>query len=138
MLAYPQVPSAAEEWLASADESPDRVYLWWANAGIALLNIGARWEVVKSDALGHRAAVDGTLRGPIMSDPVFGHIYFLVPIGTAGAWDVAGTECLSTSCWLKVPAPNCTSPPGTHWIQAPDGSGDLVDPAMLRLALEPR
>lgn len=136
MLTYADGSSVAAEWLATADDAPDRVQLWWANAGIALLAVGMQWEAVKTDAeRGRHAVTVGTLDGPIMCDPVFGDMYFLVAIGTFATWDVAGTECLSGGCWLKVPAPHCTSPPGAYWFRAPDGSGTLVDAAALRSAL---
>lgn len=134
MLAHAQ--TSAANWLATADDAPDRVRLWWANAGIALLTVGLRWEVIKTDShRGRPAVATGTLSGPILCDPVFDQMYFLVPLGTRTTWDAAETECLGADCWLKVPAPHYTSPPGTHWLQAPDGSGTLVDPAALRPAL---
>lgn len=136
MLAFAETQTLAATWLAAADDAPGRVHLWWANAGLALLAVGKRWDVVKTcEDHGLYAAATDALAGPIMRDPDFGHLYFLVESGATESWDVPGTEWLSVDCWLKVPPPSRTEPPGAYWIQPPDGNGTLVNHTALHIAL---
>lgn len=129
--------TAAREWLAAADPNPDHAHRWMGAVQIVLLPLGTMWDAVKAPStLAMSAVRAGILTGPIVADA--GALFFLVPVGTHRTWNVIGTECLGTACYLATPAPERTSPPGPHWLQPPDGSGQLVDAAALRAALEAR
>ncbi|QKW06913.1 hypothetical protein HUT18_11440 [Streptomyces sp. NA04227] len=75
--------------------------------------------------------------GPVIHDPGGQCVYFLVP-PDADWVDVPGTELLAAACWLLIPAPERTNPPGPYWVRPPDGLGALVDPGRLRDALTGR
>ncbi|MEV6081094.1 hypothetical protein AB0L80_39290 [Streptomyces sp. NPDC052069] len=126
---------AAGSWLAEADPDAIHAERWLRSAKILLLPLGRRWSAVKAAQHDGLAAAAG-VSGPVIHDPADRCVYFLVP--TATEWDRPGTELLGDGCWLAVPAPWVVEPPGPHWISAPDGSGTLVAPAALRLALGPR
>ncbi|MEU6660906.1 hypothetical protein [Streptomyces sp. NPDC046821] len=72
--------------------------------------------------------------GPVLHDGGCDTLGFLVPLGTADAWDVPGSACTHT------PPQGGHEPPalveGGGWL-LPPGESDLVtDPAVLRAALD--
>ncbi|MCX5557945.1 hypothetical protein [Streptomyces sp. NBC_00038] len=76
----------------------------------------------------------GDAVGPVLHDDGCDTLGFLVPPGTADAWDVPGSTCTHTNgAGLRL-APE---PPveGSDWL-LPPGDADLAtDPAVLRAAL---
>jgi hypothetical protein len=76
----------------------------------------------------------GEAVGPVLHDDGGGTLGFLVPPGTAAAWDVPGSTCTETDGRGLPLAPE---PPveGSDWL-LPPGEADLAtDPAVLRKAL---
>lgn len=128
--------SGIGEWLATADPDPDHTRKWWDATQVVLLPLGRRWDAVKvSSAHGIEAVRQGSIEGPVIHDPDR-DAYFLVPVGTAAAWvRVGGDECLGDTCYLTIPAPGRTGPPGVHWLQPPVEAGRLVDPVQLAATL---
>ncbi|WP_299541998.1 hypothetical protein [uncultured Streptomyces sp.] len=129
-------PMTAAAWLATADPDPDHAARWFESAGIVLLPLGTVWSAVRCGEHDGLAAA-ATVTGPVIHDPAGRAVYFLIP-PTTTTWDVAGSHLLGVACWLTVPAPVTTQPPGPYWIQPPDGSGRLVDVAALAAALTAR
>ncbi|MFJ7418015.1 hypothetical protein ACIQXD_05300 [Streptomyces uncialis] len=125
---------AARAWLAAADPNPDHAERWLTNTGVSLLPLGITWSAVKTaERTGLRVVTD--LDGPAIHDGTGRAVYFLVP--TTTEWTSPGGELLGgPSCWLGVPAPDRTEPPGVYWLTPPDGSGLLVDPHALAAALD--
>nr|WP_307865631.1 hypothetical protein [Streptomyces montanisoli] len=74
--------------------------------------------------------------GPVLHDGPCDTVGFLVPPGTAEAWDVPGSACTGTDGrGLRLPS----EPPavGAGWLLPPGASdGPLTDPARLREALD--
>lgn len=86
--------------------------------------------------------------GPVLHDGSCDTVGFLVPPGTADAWDVPGSACTQTlgrglriqedlrrpdgSRADAVPEPPVT---GTGWLLPPTDTGPVTDPAVLRAAL---
>ncbi|WP_282695507.1 hypothetical protein [Streptomyces sp. CC208A] len=127
---------AASAWLAEADPDPEHAQRWLSSAKVVLLPLGRRWSAVKaSETIGLPAAQVLDV-GPVIYEPAGRAVFFLVPVDTQ--WDHPGTELLGDTTWLTVPVPTVTAPPGPHWLTPPDGSGRLVDPSALRVALGPR
>ncbi|OKI90725.1 hypothetical protein [Streptomyces sp. CB02414] len=81
-----------------------------------------------------RGTGDGV--GPVIHDDGCDTLGFLVPSGTAAAWDVPGSTCTETDGrGLRLAA--VLEPPveGSDWL-LPPGEADLAtDPAVLRAAL---
>jgi hypothetical protein len=72
--------------------------------------------------------------GPVIHDGPCDTLGFLVPPGTAAAWDVPGSACTRTNGQgLRLPS----EPPvvGTGWLLPPDAMDAVTDPAKLRAAL---
>ncbi|MEU8587987.1 hypothetical protein AB0C59_13475 [Streptomyces sp. NPDC048664] len=73
--------------------------------------------------------------GPVLHDDGCDTLGFLVPPGTAAAWDVPGSTCTQTDArgiGFAVPAPPLQ---GTGWLLPPGDAGLATDPAVLRAAL---
>ncbi|MER5973003.1 hypothetical protein ABT112_25280 [Streptomyces sp. NPDC002055] len=127
---------AARRWLAAADPDPVHADRWWDTMQVALLPVGQKWDAVRLGADdGIRITQRDDITGPVIHDSYGRIAYVLVPRGTSATWQVDGTECFGELCYLAVPAPERTEPPGPYWLQAPDGSGLLTDPATLAAAL---
>ncbi|WP_237295583.1 hypothetical protein [Streptomyces violaceoruber] len=73
--------------------------------------------------------------GPVLHDGTCDTLGFLVPPGTADAWDVPGSACTRTDGrGLRLP----TVPPaaGSGWLLPPAEDAPVTDPAVLRAALD--
>ncbi|MFJ9133333.1 hypothetical protein ACIRRT_09720 [Streptomyces sp. NPDC102256] len=96
-----------------------------------LVTVPARQGLEAVDIL-RRGACDAV--GPVLHDDDCDTLGFLVPPGTADAWDVPGSTCTQTEGRGLRLAPE---PPveGSDWL-LPPGEADLAtDPAVLRAAL---
>ncbi|WP_255949762.1 hypothetical protein [Streptomyces odontomachi] len=72
--------------------------------------------------------------GPVLHDGSCDTLGFLVPPGTADAWDVPGSACIRT---LGRGTGPFAPPPvaGTGWLLPPGDGGRVTDPTVLRVAL---
>ncbi|MET9889419.1 hypothetical protein ABZZ47_04260 [Streptomyces sp. NPDC006465] len=123
---FPTPPSAAQH-------GPSQ------EGGVALRPVTA-CELVTVPARQGLEAVDilrrgaGEAVGPVLHDDGCDTLGFLVPPGTADAWDVPGSTCTQTDGRGLRMAPE---PPveGSDWL-LPPGEADLAtDPVVLRAAL---
>ncbi|NEY31628.1 hypothetical protein GTU99_05345 [Streptomyces sp. PRKS01-65] len=76
----------------------------------------------------------GDAVGPVLHDDGGDTLCFLVPPGTAAAWDVPGSTCTETDGrGLSLPP----VPPleGSDWLVPPGEADPATDPAVLRAAL---
>ncbi|MEV5881851.1 hypothetical protein AB0L74_03855 [Streptomyces sp. NPDC052020] len=76
----------------------------------------------------------GDAVGPVLHDDGCDTLCFLVPPGTAAAWDVPGSTCTETDGrGLSLPP----VPPlgGSDWLVPPGEADPATDPAVLRAAL---
>ncbi|WP_228022744.1 hypothetical protein [Streptomyces acidicola] len=100
-----------------------------------LVTVPARQGLEAVDIL-RRGAVDATgpvppAVGPVLHDDGGDTLGFLVPPGTADAWDVPGSTCTQSDGRGADLAPE----EGSDWL-LPPGEADLAtDPAVLRAAL---
>ncbi|MER8187402.1 hypothetical protein [Kitasatospora sp. NPDC094015] len=129
---------AALDWLADAAPDPAGCRDTWARAGSAvlLLPAGQSWDLLSvPDALG-LPALDILRRlpggGPVLAGA--GQVGFLTPVGTASRWFGTGVRVAGAGLWVAVPHPGRRRY-GLRWLVPPDGSGRLVDPVLLELAL---
>ncbi|MFC8142157.1 hypothetical protein ACFUKV_10350 [Streptomyces paradoxus] len=100
-------------------------------AGCDVVTVPARQGLEAVDIL-RRGPGDAV--GPVLHDDGGDTLVFLVPPGTAAAWDVPGSTCTETDGRGLPLAPE---PPGAgpDWL-LPPGEADLAtDPAVLREAL---
>ncbi|MEU6273631.1 hypothetical protein ABZ871_14680 [Streptomyces populi] len=113
-------------------QSPERGVRSRPAAECDLVTVPARQGLEAVDILRRGAAAD--LVGPVLHDGGRDTLGFLVPPGTADAWDVPGSTCTQTDGRGLGPVPE---PPveGSDWL-LPPGDADLAtDPAVLRAAL---
>ncbi|MFS8202555.1 hypothetical protein ACLVWQ_28175 [Streptomyces sp. CWNU-52B] len=99
-----------------------------------LVTVPARQGLEAVDILRRGAPTEAV--GPVLHDDNCATLGFLVPPGTASAWDVPGSTCTRTEGQGVRPAPE---PPveGSDWLLPPgEGEAELsTDPAVLRAAL---
>ncbi|AYG80097.1 hypothetical protein DWB77_02223 [Streptomyces hundungensis] len=132
---------SAVEWLASVAPDPDACRWEWERNphGVALLPAGRRWDVlILPGELGH-PTLDVLARlvdrpGPVLADFGDARLGFFVPPGTAARWLGTGVRGAGRGTWIVVPHPGRASA-GTRWLVPPDGSGTLIDPGVLELAM---
>ncbi|MFB8772978.1 hypothetical protein [Streptomyces broussonetiae] len=100
-------------------------------AGCDLVTVPARQGLEAVDIL-RRGAGDGV--GPVLHDDDCDTLCFVVPAGTADAWDVPGSVCTQTDGRGRSLVPE---PPGAgaDWLLPPDEADGATDPAVLRRAL---
>ncbi|WP_371652845.1 MULTISPECIES: hypothetical protein [unclassified Streptomyces] len=99
-----------------------------------LVTVPARQGLEAVDIL--RRAVAPAAVGPVVHDGACDTLGFLVPPGTAAAWDVPGSACTETSGrGLRIPGLPAEPPvSGGGWLLPPDAVA-VTDPAVLRVAL---
>ncbi|MFJ8883728.1 hypothetical protein ACIRJR_09980 [Streptomyces sp. NPDC102402] len=98
-----------------------------------LVTVPARQGLEAVDIL--RRAAQNEPVGPVLHDGACAVLGFLVPPGTAEAWDVPGSACTRTDGrGLRIPA----EPPsvGGGWLLPPAAEAPVTDPAVLRAALD--
>ncbi|MEU2626601.1 hypothetical protein [Kitasatospora sp. NPDC007106] len=136
----PPTARTAAAWLAAAAPDPRAFLRTWERTGRhpAPLPAGRQWDAVLTPGPFGRTALDALARlpgpGPVLQDRTAGTVAFLVPTGTADGWLGSGIRTLGHGTALTVPHPDGTDR-ALHWLIPPDGTGRLVDPRRLELAL---
>ncbi len=103
-------------------------------AGCDVVTVPARQGLEAVDIL--RRGTGGDAVGPVLHDGGGDTLGFVVPSGTAAAWDVPGSTCTETD-GRGLSLNLNPEPPveGSDWL-LPPGEADLAtDPAVLRAAL---
>ncbi|MCX4236427.1 hypothetical protein ACH4Y0_27145 [Streptomyces sp. NPDC020707] len=97
-----------------------------------LVTVPARQGLEAADILRRGAPAEAV--GPVLHDDDGANVGFLVPPGTASAWDVPGSTCTRTDGRGVRLAPE---PPveGSDWLLPPGEAELATDPAVLRAAL---
>ncbi|MFI1648001.1 hypothetical protein ACH4XT_13835 [Streptomyces avidinii] len=75
--------------------------------------------------------------GPVLHDGSGDTLGFLVPSGTADAWDMPGSACTQTNGRGMRFGDDAASPTAgaTGWLLPPEAVGPVTDPDVLRAAL---
>ncbi|MFF4420003.1 hypothetical protein ACFY04_04285 [Streptomyces sp. NPDC001549] len=83
-----------------------------------------------------RAASQAGGVGPVLHDGSGDTLGFLVPSGTADAWDLPGSACTQTN-GRGMRFGDAASPAAgaTGWLLPPEAVGPVTDPEVLRAAL---
>ncbi|MGY3201866.1 hypothetical protein [Streptomyces sp. TE5632] len=101
-----------------------------------VVTVPARQGLEAVDILRRGAAGAGDAVGPVLHDDGGSTLGFLVPPGTAAAWDVPGSTCTETVGRGLSLAPEEPPVEGSDWLLPPEGAAGLAtDPAVLREAL---
>ncbi|MCJ1677176.1 hypothetical protein MTF65_07440 [Streptomyces sp. APSN-46.1] len=94
-------------------------------------------DIIRRTA-GHATAGAGVGVGPVLHDGSGGTLGFLVPPGTADAWDLPGSACTQTNGrGMRFGDVDTASPAAgaTGWLLPPEAVGPVTDPEVLRAAL---
>ncbi|MCB5180772.1 hypothetical protein [Streptomyces antimicrobicus] len=112
----------------------------WASSVLAepvapdLVTVPTRQGLEAVDIIRRAAPTPAGGVGPVLHDDSGDTLGFLVPPGTADAWDLPGSACTQTDGrgmrFGDVPAADSTG-----WLLPPEVTGSLTDPAVLRAAL---
>ncbi|MCX5382277.1 hypothetical protein [Streptomyces sp. NBC_00083] len=99
-----------------------------------LVTVPARQGLEAVDIIRRGAAPAAV--GPVLHDGACDTLGFLVPPGTAAAWDVPGSACTETNGRGLRMAGLPVEPPvtGSGWLLPPDTT-EVTDPGLLRAAL---
>ncbi|MFM9370302.1 hypothetical protein [Streptomyces sp. Da 82-17] len=109
--------------------------------------LGSECDLVAVPARQGLEAVDILRRGaapavgPVLHDNRCDTLGFLVPPGTAAAWDLPGSACTQTfgrgrtGAGRGLPADPAPPVAGTGWLLPPGDTRPVTDPTMLRAAL---
>ncbi|MFF8297319.1 hypothetical protein ACF07M_18210 [Streptomyces globisporus] len=104
-----------------------------ADPPLDLVTVPARQGLEAVDIL--RRGGDQEAVGPVLHDGACDTLGFLVPPGTADAWDVPGSACTRTDGrGLRISAVSPVS--GSGWLLPPAEDAPVTDPAVLRAALD--
>ncbi|MEU0742595.1 hypothetical protein [Streptomyces sp. NPDC006134] len=119
-------PSAAAHASAPHGSAPPS-----AEAACDVVTVPTRQGLEAVDIL-RRGAGDAV--GPVLHDDGRDTLGFLVPPGTAAAWDVPGSTCTKTDGrgFSLAPVPPLE---GSGWLLPPGEADPATDPAVLRAAL---
>ncbi|MFJ3519882.1 MULTISPECIES: hypothetical protein [unclassified Streptomyces] len=83
-----------------------------------------------------RAASQAGGVGPVLHDGSGDTLGFLVPSGTADAWDLPGSACTQTNGrGLRLGDAVSSTAGATGWLLPPEAVGPVTDPDVLRAAL---
>ncbi|PSM43796.1 hypothetical protein C6Y14_09295 [Streptomyces dioscori] len=98
-----------------------------------LVTVPARQGLEAVDILRRGAPAEAV--GPVLHDDNCDTLGFLVPPGTASAWDVPGSTCTRTDGRGVRLAPPEPPVEGSDWLLPPGEAELATDPAVLRAAL---
>ncbi|QDQ16340.1 hypothetical protein FH965_14875 [Streptomyces spectabilis] len=101
-----------------------------------LVTVPARQGLEAVDILRRGAGEEAV--GPVLHDGGGDTLGFLVPPGTAAAWDLPGSACTQTFAGAGTDAQDPVPPPpvaGTGWLVPPGETDPVTDPEALRAAL---
>ncbi|MFE6778002.1 hypothetical protein [Streptomyces sp. NPDC057702] len=133
--------TSAVHWLASAALDAEACLAEWGRnpLGVTLLPAGRLWDVlIVPGELGTQTydVLRGYVErlGPVLVDFTGSRVGFFVPPGTAAGWVASGVRGAGHGSWIAVPYPGRETG-GVRWLSPPDGSGTLIDPVTLELAM---
>ncbi|WP_285545812.1 hypothetical protein [Streptomyces lavendulae] len=102
-----------------------------------LVTVPARQGLEAVDIIRRGAGQAAPGVGPVLHDGSGDTLGFLVPPGTADAWDLPGSACTQTNGRGMRFGDLAAAPTagGTGWLLPPDAVGPVTDPEVLRAAL---
>ncbi|MFG2948173.1 hypothetical protein [Streptomyces adustus] len=131
---------AGDAWLADCSADPKLVQLAWNDGALAPIDSGARWLVAESRLFYAMQAlwrIPEGQRGPVLADGDGDQAWWLVPLDAAE--ELADVRAISVKPhgWPLHCPPVGRMLAGHLWLNHPDGTGLLTDPAVLAAALGP-
>ncbi|MEV6578470.1 hypothetical protein AB0M92_09945 [Streptomyces sp. NPDC051582] len=99
-----------------------------------LVTVPTRQGLEAVDIIRRAASLAGGV-GPVLHDGSGDTLGFLVPPGTADAWDMPGSACTQTNGRGMRFGDVSPTAGGTGWLLPPEAVGPVTDPEVLRAAL---
>lgn len=131
---------AGDAWLAECAVRPGLVRQAWSLDGLAPIRSGAHWltaETLLVDGMQALSRIRPERRGPVLADPLLDRAWWLVPPGSARALAHVRRVLVEPIGIPLACPPTGWQACGRFWLHRPDGSGRLIDPAILAAALGP-
>ncbi|GAB2829868.1 hypothetical protein [Streptomyces daliensis] len=125
-------------WLARCSPAPDTVFAAWAREELARIPAPPAWAVAEADLLHSVRAMEPLSRtarlGPVLAHPETERAWWLVPPDAHEHLTDLHRLTLHERGWpLLCPSPQHGAQ-GMCWLERPDGTGKLTDPAALAAA----
>lgn len=139
-MRFAAVYEAGDAWLADCSAHPTLVRTAWRAEALAPIASGKTWLVAETDLLPAMKALNRIREehcGPVLADTEIDKAWWLVPLDAAEELADIRQVTVHVPGWpLRCP------PTGWHletriWLERPDGSGRLTDPAVLGAAFGP-
>lgn len=139
-MRFAAVYEAGDAWLADCSAHPHLVHQAWGIDALAPIPSGAHWLAAESMLVATMQAlarIREEHRGPVLADPQLDRAWWLVPSAAAAELaDVRAVAVQPSGTPLHCP-PTGWQACGRFWLQRPDGTGQLTDPAVLAAAFGP-
>lgn len=139
-MRFTEVYEAGDAWLADCSAHPTLVRMTWNKEALAPIATGTHWLAAETRLLPTMHALNrlrGEHRGPVLADVETDMAWWLV--ASAAAEDLADVRQLTVqpTGWTLDCPPTGWGVEGRLWLNRPDGSGLLTDPAVLAAAFGP-
>jgi hypothetical protein len=139
-MRFTEVYEAGDAWLADCSAHPDLVRQAWDLEALAPIASGKAWLTAETRLVTGMHALTRIRpehRGPVLADPSLDAAWWLVPLDAADELaDVRQVAVRPAGTPLHCP-PTGWQACGRFWLQRPDGTGHLTDPAVLAAAFGP-
>lgn len=131
---------AGQEWLLSCTDRPTAVQRAWNGEELAAFPTGEHWRVAEAPLLRSLNAMRriGSARlGPVLADVEADRAWWLLPADVGDELDDMHQLTVRPAGWVLKCPPVLYHLSGRIWLERPDGSGRLTDPALLGAAFSP-
>jgi hypothetical protein len=139
-LRFAEVCEAGDAWLADGSAHPALVRAAWDEEVLAPIGTGPHWLAAQTQLVAAMYALTRIReehRGPVLADTALDKAWWLVPADADEEFADLGQVFVQPSGWpLRCP-PTGLQLEGRFWLNRPDGSGQLNEPALLGAALGP-
>lgn len=139
-MRFAQVFEAGDAWLADCSAHPAVVRRTWSEETLSPIASGRRWLAAETALLATMKAINRIReerRGPVLADPEVDRAWWLVPLDAAEELADVRQVTVHAAGWRLLCPPTGWHLETRMWLQRPDGSGRLTDPAVLAAAFGP-
>ncbi|MEU4996577.1 hypothetical protein [Streptomyces sp. NPDC021622] len=132
-------PEPGDTWLANCARRPQLAYEVWEMGGLAPIHC-TRWLAAETQLVTALQAVrrlPTRESGPLLMDFGLDTAWWLVPLDAAEQLADVRLITLRPHGWPLHCPPTHRAAAGRVWLEAPDGSGRVIDPVYLAAVLGP-
>ncbi|MEU9245696.1 hypothetical protein [Streptomyces sp. NPDC048385] len=132
--------AAGDAWLSGCAPHPELVREAWSNDTLAPIASGAHWLAAEARLIYSMPAltrIPEGQRGPVLADGQGDRAWWLVPLDATEELADVRAVSVKPSGWTLDCPPAGRMLFGHLWLNHPDGTGILTDPAVLAAALGP-